>query len=494
MVRSIAWLITLPVTAFGQIKISPQWMDHMVIQRGKPVSISGKATPGATVQLSFSGKSVSARAAKDSSWQIRIGPLKANAYPSDMRVSAGKDTLILKDLLVGDVWLCLGQSNMEFPMRNEAHYAEARRNITRGPVRWYNPGYVGKGIYNQHFSGSLVQRIDNGVFYTGAWQRCDSASLADMSAVAYYFAEKVTASAGVPIGLVQLAIGGAPLETFVPKEALLADSAFARKVRGNWLYNPELPDWSRERGRQNRGDDASADGPAHGYKPGFAFDKGLRGLTGNPVAGILFYQGETNAQETARVAEYSRLFDAMLRAYRAHWPGVPCYFVQLSSIDSSGYRSKLWPQFRDEQRRILQFTPNTGMAVSSDVGARNNVHPANKRAVGYRLAAWALHYYYKLGNVVPSGPLVEKAEYRQGKIILHFKWAEGLAVAGGALLKGFSLDGTHPVPASIHGITVEIPSSGKPAFVYYGWQPFTDANLVNAAGLPASTFRIRIEP
>ncbi|WP_423736329.1 sialate O-acetylesterase [Chitinophaga caseinilytica] len=494
MVRSIAWLIILPLTAFGQIRISPQWMDHMVLQRGKPVSISGKATPGATVQLSFSGKSASVRTGKDSSWQIRIGPLKANAQPADMRITAGKDTLALKDLLVGDVWLCLGQSNMEFPMRNEAHYAEARQNITRGPVRWYNPTYVGKGIYNQLFSDSLMQLIDNGVFYTGAWQRCDSASLADMSAVAYYFAEKVTASAGVPVGLVHLAIGGAPLETFVPKEALLADSAFSQKVWGNWLRNPALPDWSRERGRQNRGHDTTAGGPAHGYKPGFAFDKGLRELTGNPVAGILFYQGETNAQETARVAEYGRLFDVMMQAYRAFWPGVPCYFVQLSSIDSSGYRSQLWPQFRDEQRRILQQTPNTGMAVSSDVGARNDVHPTDKRTVGYRLAAWALHDFYKLGNVVPSGPLVEKAVYRQGKIILHFKWAEGLTVAGGALLKGFSLDGTHPAPASVHGNTVEIPSSAKPAFVYYGWQPFTDANLVNAAGLPASTFRIRIEP
>lgn len=494
MIRLITFLILSPLIAFGQLKTAPEWMDHMVLQRGKPISIKGKAAPGQTVRLSFAGQSASARSGADSSWSIPLRPLTARTQPSDMKISAGRERLVLKDILVGDVWLCLGQSNMEFPMRSEDHYAEARRSLTGSLIRWYNPQYVGKGIYNQLFSPEQSQQIDSGLFYTGAWQRGDTSSLASMSAVAYYFADKVTQQTGVPIGLVHLAIGGAPLETFIPEAALLADSTFARKARGNWLQNPDLPDWSRERGRQNRGNDTNAQGPAHGYKPGFAFEKGLRGWTDIPVAGVLFYQGETNAQEPARVAEYGRLFGVMLEAYRSYWPDAPCYYVQLSSIDSMQYRSQLWPQFRDMQRQMMHNIPRTGMAVSSDAGARNDVHPTNKQSVGQRLAAWALYDYYGKKEIVPSGPLAEKAVYRDGKVKIYFTWAEGMKTAGGAWLKGFSLDGKNPAEAVISGNTVEIASSGRPAFVYYGWQPFTEANLVNAAGLPASTFRLRIEP
>ncbi len=494
MVRGIALLIVTPVLAYGQLRLNPEWNDHMVLQHGKALTISGKAIPGKTVHLRFAGQSVSSGVKSDGSWQIQIAPLKVNAIPADMRVSSGKDTLHLRDLLVGDVWLCLGQSNMEFPMRSEAHYPKARRQLPGKMIRWYNPRYIGKGIYNQLFPDSLARLLDAGIFYTGEWERCDTGSTANMSAVAYYFAEKVTAQTGIPIGLIHLAIGGAPLETFIPAEALNADSAFARKSEGNWLQNIELPDWSRERGRQNRGNDSSANGPAHGYKPGFAFDMGLRKLTGNPIAGILFYQGETNAQEPARVSQYGRLFEVMLHAYRAYWPGAPCYFVQLSSIDSSQYRSQLWPQFRDEQRLMHQRIPHTGMAVSSDVGSRNDVHPTDKRTVGQRLAAWALFDFYGQRNIVPSGPLAAKATYREGKVIITFTWAEGLKTVGNTELKGFSLDGIQLSPATIHGNTVEIASPERTAFVYYGWQPFTDANLVNAAGLPASTFRLRIEP
>lgn len=495
MIRSIAYLVFLPTLVFGQLKTDPAWMDHMVLQRRQPITVTGKATPGETVRLTFKGRSASARALPDSTWRIRITPLPASATPADMLIQAGKARITLRDLLVGDVWLCLGQSNMEFPMRSEANYTEARKNLSGQIIRFYNPKYAGKGIYNQLFPDSLTRLLDSGGFYTGgAWQPCDTASLPGMSAVAYYFADKVTQQAGVPVGLVHLAIGGAPLETFVPKEALLADSGFARKARGNWLDNPDLPDWSRERGRQNRGHDESPEGPAHGYRPGFAFEKGLRAWTENPIAGILFYQGETNAQEIARVAEYGKLFAVMVSAYRDHWPGAPCYFVQLSSIDSAKYRSQLWPQFRDGQRVMLQHIPRSGMAVSSDVGARNDVHPTNKRTVGQRLAAWALYDYYSMKNVVPSGPLAEKAVYADGTVTIFFTWAEGLKPADGAWLKGFSLDGTHPAEAKIRGNTVEIRTPGRPAFVYYGWQPFTDANLVNAAGLPASTFRLRIEP
>ncbi|MGX5817727.1 sialate O-acetylesterase [Chitinophaga lutea] len=487
MVRCLTLLILAPFTVSAQLKTAPVWMDHMVLQRNAPLTVSGSGRPGEMVQVRFSGNTAAARIGPDSTWSVRLPPMHTNAQQADMVITSRRERLVLHDLLVGDVWLCLGQSNMEFPLRNEAHYAAVQRNPLHH-LRLYNPTYAGKGIYGQPFPDSLMRRLDAGEFYQGKWERCDSAAIARMSAVAFYFGETVNGETGVPIGLVHLAIGGAPLETFISREALLADSLFAQKAQGNWLENRALPEWSRERGRQNRGDG----GTAHGYEPGFAFEHGLRSLTLLSFAGMLLYQGETNAQEMSRVEEYGRLFGAMMEAYRRFWPGMPCYFVQLSSIDSLQYRSQYWPAFRDGQRRILQAVSRTGMAVSSDVGARNDVHPTDKRTVGRRLAAWALYDYYRR-PLVPSGPLPTKAEYRDGKVVVHFDWADALGTAGNKPLTGFSLDGVHPINAIIKDSTVEIETFAPPAFVYYGWQPYTDANLVNAAGLPASTFSIPVE-
>jgi len=171
---------------------------------------------------------------------------------------------------------------------------------------------------------------------------------------------------------------------------------------------------------------------------------------------------------------------------------MPFYWVQLSSIDTTNYLSKYWPQFRDTQRKLLGEIKNGGMAVTSDIGFRNNVHPTNKKAVGERLALWALNKTYGK-NLVPSGPLPVWARYTNGKVVVSFQYAKDLQTADGQKLRGFSLDGRTTVDATIQNNTVIIMTNEKPDTVYYGWEPFTDANLVNAGQLPASTFELNIQ-
>jgi hypothetical protein len=461
----------------------------MLLQRGKKIIISGKAIPGNTVSLSINKQNKGSLAAKDSSWSITLDPLTASSHPSDIAVVSGKLKLIVKDVLVGDVWLCIGQSNMEWPMSQEAHYNEELKHLPNPNLRFYDPVYAGQGIFAKAFSDSILRSLNRENFYRGSWATCDTSSIKDMSAVGYYFGKTITTEAGVPVGLINLAIGGAPIETFISSAALA--KYFPEKMKRPWLENSSLPVWIRQRGRENvPGASPDAD---HAFKPGFAFAAGIEPLARFPIKGIIWYQGESNAQELDRVMEYADLQQLMVRNLRNNWRDttIRFYYVQLSSIDSVKYRSQLWPQFRDEQRKMMEQIPHSGMAVTSDQGALHDVHPWNKKIVGGRLARWALVKDYGK-SLVPSGPLPVRAVWDDSVVRVYFIYAEDLAPQ--STLKGFSVDGL-AVRAEVDGCTVivHLPNGAKPVALQYGWKPFSDGNLVNGAGLPASTFNIPVE-
>ncbi|MDQ3279042.1 MAG: sialate O-acetylesterase, partial [Bacteroidota bacterium] len=433
-----------------------------------------------------------------STWSVSLQKQKANTTPQSLVVTSGSESLELKNILIGDVWLLSGQSNMEWPMSRELHWKEEQKNTYQPLIRINNPPPAGRFVYAVAYTDSLNKRLTTTDFYQwGSWQVSDSNTIKGMSAIGYYFAKSLVESEHIPIGLINLSIGGAPLETFVSREALQRSKQFAAKVKGDWLSNSALPEWIRERGAQNVGGNGSGYrdelGLNHAYKPGFAYESGVKPLLPFPIKGVLWYQGESNSLEKERVVEYGDLLHVLIDDYREGWkqPAMPFYWVQLSSIDTANYKSHYWPQFRDEQRKLLAVIKNGGMAVSSDIGFKNDVHPTNKKAVGERLARWALNQLYGK-EIVPSGPLPVAAIYRDGKLFVSFQYAKSLQTADGRALRGFSLDGVTEVEATIERNSVVISSGQKPAFVYYGWKPFSDANLVNEANLPTSTFKLNV--
>lgn len=492
------WLL-LPLTALSQFETAKFFSGNMILQRDEPIPVWGKAVPGNTVEIRFGKLTCSVVTASDSTWKLQLPAQSATHQPQSLWISSGDTAVQFNNILIGDIWICLGQSNMEWPMIREKHYPEEIKNSLQPLLRFYNPTYAGKNIYGTGFSDSVASMLTSGHFYNGYWQASDSSSIKSMSAVACYFGKQLVTELNIPVGLINLSIGGAPLETFIDVKTLLSSKQFAAKVKGDWLKNNTLPVWIRERGKQNIGNipDAPADeyGKNHAFKPGFAFEAGIKPLLPMPVKGIICYQGESNAQEMERVMEYGALTALMMSDYRKKWrkPALPFYFVQLSSIDSSNYKSQLWPLFRDEQRKMLQLIPNTGMAVSSDIGVKNDVHPTNKKAVGERLARWALNKTYHK-KILPSGPLPLNARYENGKVTLTFNYpGNRLMTADGSIVRGFSLDGNSDCTAFIENDKVIIPAETRPVYVYYGWKPFTDANLMNSVGLPASTFKIKVE-
>jgi sialate O-acetylesterase len=489
----------LPILCPAQLKPAKIFTNNMVLQRNEPIRFWGKARPGESLTVLFANEKRNLIVQNDSSWTVIFNKQRSNSEPQSVIFQSGNEKVELTNLLIGDVWLCIGQSNMEWPMVKELHYKNEIEVSNQTKLRFYNPTYAGKNTFNVPFSDSIIKSLNPENFYKGEWQTCDKNSFKQMSAVAYYFGKNIIAETDVPVGLIHISIGGAPLETFINLTALKNSRQFSDKTRGDWLLNNSMAVWIRERGNQNIGDTKNipqdANGKNHAFKPGFAYQSGIEPILNMPIKGILCYQGESNAQEIERVNEFAALSALMIEDYRKQWknPQLPFYFVQLSSIDTLKYKGQLWPKFRDEQRKMLQLIPNSGMAVTSDIGFKNDVHPTNKKNVGERLARWALkNTYHK--NIVPSGPLPLKAIYKHDKLIIKFQFSgDNLLSSDGKPLRGFSVDGINECEASIQNKTIVIPVLEKPIAVYYGWKSFTDANLVNSEKLPASTFKIRVK-
>ncbi|MBP8115656.1 MAG: hypothetical protein KAY50_09885, partial [Chitinophagaceae bacterium] len=478
-------ILLCPLFSTAQLKVAEVFSDNMLLQRNKPIKVWGKGIPGRSVNVLFSKEKKTTEITNDSVWIVTFPKQKATTHSQILSVTSEAEQIEFKNILIGDVWICTGQSNMEWPMVKEQHWKDEIHSAEQSNIRLLNPPPAGRNVFGVPYTDSLISRLTTERFYDwNGWQQCDSISVRLMSAVAYYFAKKVFSETGVPIGIINLSIGGAPLETFISTEALSQQVTFRKKVNGNWLSNDALPIWIRERGTQNVGKNnnvpADEQGPNHAYKPGFAFKAGIDSLRNFSVKGILIYQGESNAEEPERVDEYKELFKLFIKEYREVWSNkqLPIYWIQLSSIER-----KYWAMFRNNQLQLLKETHNTGMAVTSDIGLKNDVHPPDKKTVGERLARWALKKtYYK--KIIPSGPLPLSAKYRNGKVIVSFQYmANGLKTSDDKPLKGFSIDGKNETKAIFGDRGIIIPVSSKPQVIYYGWSPFSNGNLVNSENL-----------
>ena len=508
--------LLLVLSALGlraELSLPPVFTDNMVLQRNGPVPVWGQAAPGAQVTVSFTGQNKPATADAAGHWRVTLDPLPANAEPQILEVveSVRREQSVVSSLrytnvLVGEVWLAAGQSNMEFPLSRETHAAAELPAATNNSIRLLNLTFSGQYFYSRPFAAREADALTPEHFYQGTWQDCSPAVAKGFSAIAYYFGRDLRQDLNVPVGLIHCAIGGSPTEAWIRRGALEQNPGLAAMLHGNWLTNTVLDDWCRQRGRENLnasltagvalpGDDA---GPNHPFKPGFLWAAGPARLAPFAVRGVLWYQGESNSLEERRVRQHEILFPLLVRDWRAAWgQDLPWLYCQLSSIRTNSYQSAGWPEFRDQQRRFLATIPRTGMAVTSDHGAPGDVHPREKREIGRRLALIARAQVYG-DNVESSGPVPLRAEAKDAVATVFFSHAAGLAGAEGQGMHGFELAGRdglfHPAEAVPAAAAVQLAAPGvsHPCRVRYGWQPFSEGNLVNAAALPASTFELTV--
>lgn len=468
---------------YGGLRLPQVYSDNMVLQRDCPLEVWGIANAGEEVTVSIAGQKQRAKTGSDGQWCVRLKPMQAGG-PHTLTVSAGKTRLHFSNVLVGEVWLCSGQSNMEFMLKeastarmdipqsdnNNIRLLDMKARWRTNPVEWEE---------------SVLDSLNHLQYYKDSqWKVCTSASAADFSAVAYYFGKMLQDSLHVPVGLICNAIGGSPTEAWVSRHALEFHLPIMFR---NWTKN-DPQNWIRARATLNVKKSTNKF-QRHPYEPCYLYESGILPLDRFPVKGVIWYQGESNAPD---YETHEKLFHLLVDSWRKNWenPKLPFYYVQLSSMDRPS-----WPWFRDSQRRLLKEIPHTGMAVSSDQGDSLDVHPKNKKPVGERLARQALNRTYGMKTVVPSGPLFRSAEFRKGAAYVSFDFADGMSSSDGKALRTFEVAETeglfYPAKAEIVGDRIKVYSDQvkHPRYVRYGWQPFTRANLVNAQGLPASTFR-----
>ena len=481
----------LPMMASSQLTIDQPLMDHMVLQRHHPIRLSGKAIPKTQVQIRIGENELyEVLTGSDSSWTFMVPAHKSNSIPFSLQIETPDNRITFKDLLFGDVWLCAGQSNMEFPFRSEAHFKEQFPIKLNPSIRVYSPTYVGKQVAGKKFSDSMMARLNTKDFFKGSWQHLDNATAPDFSAIGFYFSDIVQQKTGIPVGMINIAVGGSPIEAWMSSSSFLNHPRFSNKADANWLVNPALPVWVRQRAKENIGDQSSS--LSHAFKPSFIFEAGVEPLMQLPIAGILWYQGESNAQEMDRVEEYLVLQKMMLEQYRLGWklPNLPFYFVQLSSIDSISYKSQYWPLFRAKQMEAYAQGHHMGIVASMDKGALNDVHPRDKMTIATRLTNWALHDVYGFRNQ-PTVTVPLYAKYHKKQVVISF--SNNLNSGDAALIKGFSFDGKTEISAKVQKNKVILFAPEKPKEIIYGFSPYTSANLMDTDKIPVPGFMIEVK-
>jgi len=432
--------------------------DNMVLQQGIAARIWGTAEPGERVTVRIAGQEQSAQASAKGRWQVRLHPMRAGG-PYEMTVS-GKNLVKVRNVLVGEVWVCSGQSNMVWPVRYSV-----------------NPQYeIAEARYSRIrlFSVALTAAPGPQRDVKGKWVECSPKTVGGFSAVGYFFGRELHEALRAPIGLVNSSVGGTPAEAWTSLSELTADPDF-EQIAARLRSGPAKPEF---------------------ITPTYLYNGMIAPLTPYAIRGVIWYQGESNV---VRAQQYRKLFPTMIRNWRKAWRqgDFPFLFVQLANIlevQKQPDAPSAWAELREAQLMALS-APNTAMAVTIDIGDAVDIHPKNKQEVGWRLAQAALGTVYGR-NVVYSGPIYDRMEVEGNRIRLHFKQVGGgLTPNWMGKLRGFGIAGEDRrfvwADAKIEGESVLASSDQvpNPVAVRYGWADNPIGNLYNKGGFPASPFR-----
>ncbi len=471
---------------YGGLQMPNVFANNMVLQRNKPIPVFGIANADEELNVSFHNQTKKIKAGQDGKWKIIFDALPAGG-PFTLSVKSKGKKIEFSNILMGDVWLCSGQSNMLFRVDQSYEGKEVIANSTNKNIRLFQLNAI-EETNDVAWDSATLDKTNKLQYFNGNWKECNPASAATFSAIAYFFGRKIQKDENVPIGLIQVAVGGAPIVSFMSRHTLEFDNYLVNELY-DWRKSDFIMPWVRERAAKNL--ELSKDPKQrHPYEPCYNYEAGISQIINTPIKGVLWYQGESDAHN---VDLYAYNFEKLILSWREAWKEyLPFYFVQLSSIDRPS-----WPYFRDMQRKMALEIPNTFMAVSSDLGDSLNVHPTHKQPIGERLALLALKNSYHR-NIIANGPTVEKAIQSEKEIVIDFANTKKLKTRNNETLIGFEVMNKRgeifSPKAEIKNdkVILYLNKEEKIIKVLFAFMPFTRANLENEAGLPASTFSIEI--
>jgi sialate O-acetylesterase len=485
--------------SLADVKLPAVFSDNMVLQRGQPVPIWGWADAGEKVTVSFGGQSKEATADEDGEWSVRLGALEASAEPASLKVT-GNNAIALNNVLVGEVWIGSGQSNMQMSVRDSSDAKKEETAANHPNIRLFQ-------IPVKH---STTAQSD----VEAKWDLCTPERIPSFSAVLYFFGRELHGELDVPIGLIESAWGGTRVEPWTPLNGFaqvpairdIYDAASSR-IPGTTQYAEvtdayvtALGEWLPKAREQLKKNEAISEVPSppnplpRGHQtPITIYNSMIHPIIPFGIKGAIWYQGESNNGEGMLYYEKKK---ALIGGWRELWAqgDFPFYFAQIAPYNYDDQRAGQLPELWEGQEACLQIT-NTGMAVLTDIANIKDIHPKNKQDVGKRLALWALAKDYGK-DVVYSGPLYRDHQLEGGKIVVRFAHASGgLASRDGKELSHFEIaaaDGKFvPAKAAVRGGSVIISSAdvSEPTQARFAWSQLAEPNLINKAGLPASPFR-----
>jgi sialate O-acetylesterase len=486
-ITAIAALVFLACSSVT-VAVTPAniFSDHMVLQRDAAVPIWGKAGVGASVTVAFAGQAVKTKTDKEGRWKLALGPMKASAKGRSLEISCGDERVAIADVLVGDVWFAGGQSNMDYKVNGMARRLAEGKELADAANF---PGIRHRKVNERN--APAPQRDLTG----GSWVVCTPKSVHGFSGVAFVFSRRLHLELKIPIGVIDCAWGGTPIEPYGPVEAFTGHPTLVKLASlakaGDFEAIKKMPGGTFVRS------------PA--WLVGAIYNGRIAPVAPYGICGAIWYQAESNCGRGEDPRDYRHKQRALVQGWRQAWnnENLPFFYVQLPQ-----WRSYAWTYAREEQLRAMEVD-GTGMAVTIDLDNANDIHPPNKIDVGERLARWPLAKIY--GKKIPfSGPLFREAKIRDAEVMVRFDHAREGLIAGriegvGKIVKakdgvlyGFELVGEdgewHPAKASVKGQTVLVKSLQvkRPVAVRYACHPEAPKdrpwNLYNQAGLPASPF------
>jgi len=489
-----------PALEARELKPATVFSDHMVLQREKPVPIWGRGDPGEVVTVHFAGQTKTATTTPDGKWQVHLDPLMASAAPQTLTIQSNSQSgrrREVTDVLVGEVWLGSGQSNMAMAVNRAQNFDTEQAAANLPLIRMFREESGATPTLNPDAAGK--------------WTVCSPDTVGTFSATLFFFGREVNRELGVPVGLINSSVGGTPIESWIAEDVqasvpeLQAAVAAAHKgdaefdeARAKADYAKALDRWQQQVARAKA---AGGPPPRRPRDPveqrarrgglGDLFNGKIHPLIPFALRGLLWYQGEANAQP-GKGELYQHQLPLLVQDWRARWgEELPFAWVQLPNFERTGDG---WMLVREAMLKSLQL-PQTGMAITLDIGEPRDIHPRNKQEVGRRLALWALGTVYRRDVRATSGPLLANQRVQGSEVVLTFDHATGGLKASTDFLRGFEIASEDrqwkPASARIQGNTVIVttPDVTRPVAVRYAWAANPEASLFNAAGLPASPFR-----
>lgn len=464
----LAWVaaFTTPI-AKADVSLSNLFTSHMVLQRDQKDKVWGKADPKEEVTVTIAGQSKTATAGEDGKWTVSLDPMPAGG-PHSLTVK-GKNTITLEDVLIGEVWVCSGQSNMQWAVAQATDSDLESLTADFPKIRFISVPQVGTQEPKDDFNGK--------------WEVCSPLTVKQFSAVGYFFGRQLHQTLGVPIGLIDDSWGGSACEAWIRRDLLEKDQK----------YRPLIERWEA----MEKNPEANAAAMRGNARPANIYNGVLKPTIGYGIRGAIWYQGESNA---GRAYQYRDLFPLMIQSWRDEW-GIgdfPFYWVQLADFmaEKPEPGDSSWAELREAQTMTMDRLPNTGQAVIIDLGEGKDIHPKNKQDVAKRLARIALAKDYGV-KVSHQSPRYKSMEAKDGKVVLSFEHVgPGLRAFDVADGVGFTVaGGDHKfvkAKAKVTGKdTIEVSAEGvsEPASVRYAWADNPVCNIYSGDGLPLTPFR-----